>query len=366
MKRLIALVTGALVATGLSMTPAPAAMADTTITGDDWSMSLQIPDTSWSELFTTNFLTCQDLRMELTVGAPAGRAWSLAGSITGAGSAVSLSDFSIIGVGPQAGPVLVKGVSMCKHFRGLVAPPNNEYVAAGVATVMDSPTPSLPFEVRFRISPMQCSIQYSAHQLTNGVSAFPGQVVEYSRDGFTRPAPGGTVTLDRLEVSTWLKEAETTAAADGKFVLLAGRVLATGSYVRFHYSGDYWCTSPPAMPVPVWAPYVPIPMPSPSVPLAPPVVATPALPVPTVKIKAVSGRSKLKVDVNPNRGSKFYVFQVQRKNPDGSWKAIKSYETRGAKETRTLNLRKGTYRVWVRPGYGFAEAYSPNEVTLKR
>ncbi len=70
--------------------------------------------------------------------------------------------------------------------------------------------------------------------------------------------------------------------------------------------------------------------------------------------------------MNPNRGSKFYVFQVQRKNPDGSWKAVKSYETRGAKETRTLNLRKGTYRVWVRPGYGFAEAMSPNEVTLKR
>ena len=88
--------------------------------------------------------------------------------------------------------------------------------------------------------------------------------------------------------------------------------------------------------------------------------------MPTVKIKAVSHRSKLKVDVNPNRGTKFYVFQVQRKNADGSWKAVKSYETRGATEKRTLNLRKGTYRVWVRPGYGFAEADSPNEVTLKR
>ncbi len=101
-------------------------------------------------------------------------------------------------------------------------------------------------------------------------------------------------------------------------------------------------------------------------PVAPPAPAPAALPVPTVKIKAVSGRSKLKVDVNPNRGSKFYVFQVQRKRADGSWKAVKSYETRGPKETRTLNLRKGTYRVWVRPGYGFGEAMSPNEVTLKR
>ena len=106
-------------------------------------------------------------------------------------------------------------------------------------------------------------------------------------------------------------------------------------------------------------------MPAPVVGTPPP-APTAALPIPTVKIKAVSHRSKLKVDVNPNRGTKFYVFQVQRKNADGSWKAVKSYETRGRTETRTLNLRKGTYRVWVRPGYGFAEAYSPNEVTLKR
>ena len=31
-----------------------------------------------------------------------------------------------------------------------------------------------------------------------------------------------------------------------------------------------------------------------------------------------------------------------------------------------MNLRKGTYRVWVRPGYGFQGVMSPNEVTLKR
>ena len=75
-------------------------------------------------------------------------------------------------------------------------------------------------------------------------------------------------------------------------------------------------------------------------------------PTARVKIKAVSARSKLKVDVNPNMGSKYWTFQVQRKNLDGSWKALKTYRTWGSTEKRTLNLRKGTYRVWVNPKFG--------------
>jgi hypothetical protein len=102
----------------------------------------------------------------------------------------------------------------------------------------------------------------------------------------------------------------------------------------------------------------------------PTIIPTPtppaAQPIPKVKIKAVSSRSKLKVDVNPNMGSKYWTFQVQRKNADGSWKALKTYRTWGSTEKRTVNLRKGTYRVWVNPKFGYQGAMSPNEVTLKR
>ncbi len=104
---------------------------------------------------------------------------------------------------------------------------------------------------------------------------------------------------------------------------------------------------------------------------APPATATPVPPVsgqpsPVVRLKAVSGRSKLKVDVDPNKGGKYWTFQVQRKNADGSWKALKTYRTKGSKEIRTVNLGKGTYRVWVNPKFGYQGVLSATEVTLKR
>ena len=101
----------------------------------------------------------------------------------------------------------------------------------------------------------------------------------------------------------------------------------------------------------------------------PPPVAAPTaspLPTPTVKVKAVSGRGKLKVDVNPNKGRKYWTFQVQRLAPDGTWKNFKKpYRTKGSKETRTVNLRKGTYRVVVLPKFGYGSIES-GQVSLRR
>ena len=84
-----------------------------------------------------------------------------------------------------------------------------------------------------------------------------------------------------------------------------------------------------------------------------------------MKVKAVKKKSKLKVDVNPNKGSGYWKFQVQKQRSDGSWKALKTYKTKGSKETRTINLKKGTYRVVVKPKYGYAGTIS-TEVSLRR
>jgi len=84
-----------------------------------------------------------------------------------------------------------------------------------------------------------------------------------------------------------------------------------------------------------------------------------------VKVKAVSGKSKLYVDVNPNKGSGYWTFQVQRKASIDSWLTLKTYRTKGSKETRTVNLKKGTYRVWVNPKYNHQGAFSA-EVYLKK
>ena len=114
-----------------------------------------------------------------------------------------------------------------------------------------------------------------------------------------------------------------------------------------------------------------------SPPSAPSLPVTPMAPVVTVRVKAVSGMSKLKVDVDPNRGTvargtpderhiRYWTFKVQVKRRDGSWRTLKkTYRTLGSKETRTVNLKKGTYRVVVKPKYGYMGSTSA-EVRLKR
>ncbi len=90
-------------------------------------------------------------------------------------------------------------------------------------------------------------------------------------------------------------------------------------------------------------------------------------PPPSASVRAVAknARSKLFVDVDPNAGKGFWRFQVQRKQPDGSWRTLKTYRTTGSRETRTVNLKRGTYRVWVNPKYGRVGALSV-EVYLTR
>ena len=208
---------------------------------------------------------------------------------------------------------------MCEHFTGPVAPPDHEYVATATALVPTSAAPEQVLTDRFTIAPMRSYVASSMHELRDGVSLLRGLILVTTTDGFQRPAPPGLVTVERLEGPTWLKIGEAVSAADGNVAVKADRLLPAGTYVRFLYPGDYWVVPYPAIPWLLSAAWSPPPITTGTPPSGRPVVA---LPDPlTVKIKAVSHRSKLKVDVNPNRGTKFYVFQVQRKNADGSWKA---------------------------------------------
>ncbi len=84
-------------------------------------------------------------------------------------------------------------------------------------------------------------------------------------------------------------------------------------------------------------------------------------------IKVVGRKGKLYINVNPNKGRGYWRFQVQYLKRDGStWGAFKtSFRTHGNKETRTLNFKKGTYRVVVRAKYGF-QACTSAPVRLKK
>lgn len=86
----------------------------------------------------------------------------------------------------------------------------------------------------------------------------------------------------------------------------------------------------------------------------------------TVSLRPAASNSRLRVDIGPDLTAGSWAFRVQRQRPDGSWRTLKAtFRTRGAKETRVVDLPRGTYRVRVGARMGFTEATSP-AVTLRR
>ncbi len=94
-------------------------------------------------------------------------------------------------------------------------------------------------------------------------------------------------------------------------------------------------------------------------------MVTDAAPTASVKVKAKKRKSKLFVNVNPNKGKRYWKFKVQKQRASGSWKSLKTYRTKGKKETRLINLKKGTYRVKVKPKFGH-QGVKSSSVYLKR
>lgn len=92
--------------------------------------------------------------------------------------------------------------------------------------------------------------------------------------------------------------------------------------------------------------------------------STPA-PRALVKVSANAARSKLLVDVDPDKGSGYWTFRVDRLDAAGSWHPVKSYRTKGPKETRKINLPKGRYRVVVHPKYGLRGTVSTSVALVK-
>ncbi len=92
------------------------------------------------------------------------------------------------------------------------------------------------------------------------------------------------------------------------------------------------------------------------------------LPIPSavVTVRAAESGSELGVDIDPDLNAGSWPFRVQRQRADGSWSTLPAnYRTQGARETRLLDLPRGTYRVRVPSRFGLTPTVSP-PVTLIR
>jgi hypothetical protein len=84
------------------------------------------------------------------------------------------------------------------------------------------------------------------------------------------------------------------------------------------------------------------------------VVVTGWEPTVRVTVRTNASRSKFVVNVDPDKGSGYWTFRVQSQRADGSWRTLKKvHRTEGKKETRTVNLPAGIYRVRVNAKYGY-------------
>lgn len=96
----------------------------------------------------------------------------------------------------------------------------------------------------------------------------------------------------------------------------------------------------------------------------------PVVPQPfvSIKVKAKKKASVLYIDVDPNlKKKRYWKLRIQKRTSDGSWVMLrKSYKSAGSKERRTINLKKGTYRVVVLPKYGYQQTISPTTATLRK
>jgi hypothetical protein len=371
MKRLIGLLAGALVAAGSTVATVPPARGEATV-GDDWTISVTVPRTSWSKLLLPDFTTspCNDLPFTVEVGGSAvttSTDWSLSVDLRPHGATDATVGFPVEGVGPGSFPVT--DLHICGDFKAPDAHPDGLYDVTGEAHVPSSTTPTRSFSTSFTVDPLWTNVAMMRYDNLSGASVISCTVTEVQSNPesgtFYRPVTGGSVVLEQLVAGEWTKVADGAPIGNGSYSASAGTILPVGTYVRFVYSGSYSVAGALGMAYQLPEPIVPIVTP-PLTPVPPPAPVVVVQPKPTVKLKAVSARSRIRVDVNPNKGRKYWTFQVQRKNADGSWTALKTYRTQGTKETRTVNLRKGTYRVWVNAKFGYQGVMSPNEVTLKR
>ncbi len=75
-------------------------------------------------------------------------------------------------------------------------------------------------------------------------------------------------------------------------------------------------------------------------------ILPPTSPPAAVITKAVAGKRKLRVDVDPDWASGDYALTVQKQR-SGTWKSVRRSSTQGSRDVRTLDLGAGRYRVVI-------------------
>ncbi|MCH9815366.1 MAG: hypothetical protein K0U64_02795 [Actinomycetia bacterium] len=72
-----------------------------------------------------------------------------------------------------------------------------------------------------------------------------------------------------------------------------------------------------------------------------------------MKVKAVKKRSKLRIKVTPQSGSRVKVA-VDRRKTNKKWRTIKKVKVSSERQKKTVNFKRGRYRVRALANQDFA------------
>jgi hypothetical protein len=226
------------------------------------------------------------------------------------------------------------------------------YIDVGLS--YDDTLPSLPLDLTAQRGVEQVSLTW-AEPISHGSSAVSEYVVSGSRVEDGAPLPERRVSAGAAPSVTF------EGLAGGEpYTFLVAAVNGSGA------GSAATVTATPRSPAPA-PPEPPAPPPPPRTVVVEVPVAAPDTSPPTarVRVKAVSKRSKIRLNVNPNVGRKSWQVMIQKKSK-GTWRTQrKIYRTKGKAERLTINRKKGKYRVLVLPNHGHGPGLS-KPVRLRR
>ncbi|MCU0284399.1 MAG: hypothetical protein MUD13_10985 [Candidatus Nanopelagicales bacterium] len=333
MRRLVAALVALVCVLGFSTAPTSPAAADTaSVEESGWSVQLDFPDMQWSSW------KCQFLPVSAVVSGAAVESWTFGGFVDPRDSEdeygfawfIDYDDMTRAGTG-----------SFTFRHAVLLCPWSDSSGAydvvgeVGVQLAGSTAWTWQPYVATFTVSGIP------TETILDPIEVFAGEATFTGRSAPTEPVPApfsgcrGEVEVEaHVGDDAWDWVDSVSPDADGSFAVTVP-TWRLGGATQFRARRTEWVCAGSTS-------------------------AARALPVrlPIVWLSSNSSDSKLKVDIDPNRGRRSWTFQVQRERDDGSWRKVGTYRTIGKRETRTINLPRGCYRVRVRAQAGFAETFS--------
>jgi hypothetical protein len=341
MRKLLVALAAVTCLAGFTTAPAAPAAADSVkVAGTDWSVALTFQDLQWSSG------VCQFVTVKAEVLGSSVAEWTFGGFVelvkpvapvdeddeyeADGGAYIDYDTKVRSGTGRFT---LRHGVLMCPSSDS--AGTYEVIGDAGVRMAGSNEWLWEPYRTTFTLSGVPSATRLESIKRSGERYDFRGRVtIDPAADPNTIESCGGGVRIEYLQGEEWEETAWTEVLPDGSFLgEVRVRDMESTQY-RATYNGGRYCAS------------------SSSAALAM------AVRIPSVNVTTDRRSSKLIVDIDPNKGRRYWVFQVQRSRDDGSWRTLRTYRTKGAKETRTINVTKGDYRVRVKARFGYQETWS--------